>query len=72
MDITLNESWLNGKYICGEINTSLGTVEIFDDEGAFFAQGCHAWEIITEIHQIWINGDLTTEKAFLQWISTNM
>jgi len=71
MNITLNESWLNGKYSCGVINTSLVTVEVFDLEEGFFAQGEHAWEIISEIHQIWVNGDLTTEHAFQQWISIN-
>ena len=25
MDITLNESWISGKYSCGVIDTSLGT-----------------------------------------------
>ena len=72
MDITLNESWLNGKYSCGVINTSLGTVEVFDQEEGFFAQDQHAREIIMEIHQIWVNGDLTTEQAFQQWISSNI
>ena len=71
MDITLNETWLNGKYNCGVIDTSLGTVEVFDDEEGFFAQGEHAWEIILEIHRIWVTGNLTTEQAFKQWISTN-
>ncbi len=70
MNITLNESWLNGKYSCGVIDTSLGTVEVFDD--GFFAQGEHAWEIISEIHRIWLNTDLTTEQAFEQWISQNL
>jgi hypothetical protein len=72
MDITLNESWLNGKYSCGVINTSLGTVEVFDQEEGFFVQDQQAWEIIMEIHQIWVNGDLTTEQAFQQWISSNI
>ncbi len=51
MDIALNKSWLNGKYGCGVINTSLGTIEVFDQEEGFFAQGEHAWEIIAEIHR---------------------
>ena len=72
MDITLNESWLNGKYSCGVIDTSLGTVEVFDTEEGFFAQDEHAWEIISEIYKIWVNGDLTTEQAFQQWISQNI
>jgi len=46
-------------------------VEVFDDD-EFFAQGEHAWEIISEIHRIWINSDLTTEQAFQQWISQNL
>lgn len=72
MDITLNESWLNGKYSCGEIDTSLGTVEVFEIEEGFFAQGEHAWEIICEIHHLWVNTDLTTEQAFQKWISSNI
>jgi len=71
MDITLNESWISGKYSCGVIDTSLGTVEVFNLEEGFFAQEEHAWEIISEIHQIWVNGALTTEQAFKQWISAN-
>ena len=71
MEITLNESWLNGKYRCGVIDTSLGTFEVFDPEEGFFAQDEYAWEIIHEIHQLWISGDLTTEQAFQQWISSN-
>jgi len=72
MDITLNESWINGKYSCGVINTSLGTVEVFDPEERFFVQDEHAWEIILKIHRIWINGDLTAEQVFQQWISSNI
>jgi len=71
MDITLNESWISGKYSCGVIDTSLGIVEVFDEEEGFFAQGEHAREIIQEIHRIWVTGDLTTEQAFQQWISSN-
>ena len=71
MDITLNESWISGKYSCGVIDTSLGTVEVFDVEEGFFAQDAYAWEIISEIHQNWVSGDLTTEQAFQQWISSN-
>ena len=72
MDITLNESWISGKYSCGVIDTSLCTVEVFDDEEGFFAQDDHAWEIILEIHLIWVNEDLTTEQAFQQWILSNI
>lgn len=70
-EVSLNESWINGHYSCGNIDTSPGTVEVFDDDG-FFAQREHAWEIISEIHRIWLNTDLTTEQAFQQWISQNL
>ena len=43
MDITLNESWISGKYSCGVIDTSLGTVEVFDQEEGFFAQDEHGF-----------------------------
>jgi len=72
MEITLNESWLNGKYNCGVIDTSLCTVEVFDLEEGFFARDEHAWEIISEIHRIWVTGDMTTEQAFRQWILSNI
>ena len=72
MELTLNESWLNGKYSCGEINTSLSTVEVFDADEGFFAQDEHAWEIISEIHRIWVNSELTTQQAFQQWIFQNL
>jgi len=71
MDITLNESWISGKYSCGVIDTSLGIVEVFDEEEGFFAQGEHVREIIQEIHRIWVTGDLTTEQALQEWISSN-
>ena len=70
-EVSLTQSWINGHYSCGNIDTSLGTVEIFDPEEDFFAHGEHAWEIICEIHRIWLNSDLTTEQAFQQWITLN-
>lgn len=76
MDITLNDppagGWISGKYSCGIIDTSLVTVEVFDQEDGFFAQDEQAWEIISEIHQIWVNTDMTTEQAFQQWINQNL
>lgn len=76
MNITLNDppagGWLNGKYRCGVIDTLLGTVEVFDREEVFFAQDERAWEIISEIHQTWVNTDMTTEQAFQQWINQNL
>ncbi len=68
-EVSLNESWINGHYSCGRIDTSLGTVEVFDED--FFAQDEHAWEIICEIHQLWLNSDLTQKQAFQQWIFQN-
>ena len=69
MNISLNESWINGHYICGNIDTSMGTVEVFDED--FFVQDEHAWEIITEIHRIWLNSETTQQQAFQQWIAQN-
>ena len=69
MNISLNESWINGHYCCGNIDTSLDTVEVFDED--FFAQGEHAWEIIIEIHRIWLNSETTQEQAFQLWIALN-
>lgn len=63
-----NETWLNGKYNNGEINTLFSYVAVNPD---FFCQGQEADEIISEIHQIWINSDLTQEQAFNQWINSN-
>ncbi|MFA6482301.1 MAG: hypothetical protein WCW62_06975 [Bacteroidales bacterium] len=67
--ITLNISWLHGKFECGEINTSLGTVEVYSEE--FFAQGDDAFGVIEEIRSIWINSDVSVEQAFSSWISLN-
>ncbi len=70
MNISLNESWMHGHYSCGNIDTSLGTVEVFDQE--YFAQGEHAWEIICEIHRIWLNSETTQLQAFQLWIAQNL
>ena len=67
--ITLNISWLHGKFECGEIDTSLGTVAVYSPE--FFAQGDDAFGIIEEIRSIWINSDVSVEQAFSSWISLN-
>ena len=68
--ITLNESWLHNKYDNGEINTALSYVAVDDPE--WFFQGESAEEVIAEIHQYWLNGDITTEEAFNWWINTNL
>ena len=47
--ITLNITWLHGKYLCGEINTALEAVEIFEPD--FFAQGDDAYRIIEKSEQ---------------------
>lgn len=67
--ITLNITWLHGKYQCGEINTALGTVEIFESD--FFAQGDDAYRIIEEIRAIWLKSDVSVEQAFASWICLN-
>jgi hypothetical protein len=69
MNISLNESWINGHYSCGNIDTSMGTVEVFSEE--FFAKDEHAWEIICEIHRIWLNSETTQQQAFQLWIAQN-
>lgn len=67
MEITLNETWLHGKYpaINSEINTSIPYVAIYD----YFAQGDDADKVISEIHQIWINDNCTVEEAIQKWSS---
>jgi len=68
MKITLNESWISGKYANGEINTAYSTVAVTEPE--FFAQGDDADQIITQIHSYWINNDVTSEDAFNWWVDT--
>jgi hypothetical protein len=65
VNFKLNESWLHGKYaeINAEINTSLPFVSI--DE--YFFQGEEANTVIQEIHNIWINGNLTVPEAITQY-----
>lgn len=62
---TLNETWLNGKYSIGEINTSLPYLSV----GDFFVQGEDAQGFIDEIYNIWVSSDITTEQAFIKWAS---
>jgi hypothetical protein len=69
----LNESWLTGKYPNGAINAAYSTIlvtEAIDGED-FFVQGSDADEFISQIHQIWINGELTQSEAFTAWINMN-
>jgi len=68
MEIELNESWLNGNYENGEINTSLPYIAVNDPE--FYAQGEDADNIIKEIHQYWLSNNVTTEEAFNHWINS--
>ena len=68
--ITINITWLHGCFQCGEINTSIGTVEVYDPE--FFVQDDEAYRIIEEIRRIWINSDVSVEQAFSSWISLNL
>ncbi|MFA6128803.1 MAG: hypothetical protein WC699_16000 [Bacteroidales bacterium] len=65
--ITLNLSWLHGKYVCGEIDSRIGTVQVYDVD--FFAQGEEAFDIIEQIRRIWIERDMSVEQAFMAWIS---
>ena len=68
--IELNETWLNGKYSNGEINTSLPFIAVNNPE--FFAQGDDADSIISDIFEYWNNNDVTTEDAFNNWINSNL
>ena len=65
-----DKSWVNGKYKNGEINVSMETVSVNDPE--FFAQGDDARIIINDIYQIWVNGYMTQEQAFNEWILNNL
>ena len=46
------------------------TVSVNDPE--FFAQGDDARIIINDIYQIWVNGYMTQEQAFNEWILNNL
>ena len=65
-----NETWLNGKYPQGEINTGLSYISIdarYNNlENDWFIQGEQAQEEIKIIHQYWQGNDITVEQAF-QW-----
>ncbi len=73
MTIQLNFSWLHGKYVIDnqnvEINTSLPYISIEGYRIDFFSQGENADEIIDEIRQIWISGDMTQSEAIQKWIN---
>ena len=66
--IELNESWLNGKFKNGEINTRIPYV-VTDD---FFAQGDDAERIIDEIFTAWTTGNISVEQAFNEWLKNNL
>jgi hypothetical protein len=69
-EIQLNSSWIDGRYLHGEINVRMSTVEVYSED--FFAHGEDAERIIEEI--LWIYDDsefLTPEQALNQWIQYN-
>lgn len=72
-EITLNETWINGRYnINGqqvEVNTRLSYVAIGED---YFFQGQEADTVICDIHQLWIDSDMTVEQAIEKWINFNL
>ena len=49
MELTLNETWLHGKYDNGEINTALSYVAVNDPD--FFAQA-YAESINAEVNNV--------------------
>lgn len=61
LNYTPDQSWLSGKYpdINAEIDTRLPFVEI----GDYYWQGWEADKVISEIHQIWLTNDCTTQEA---------
>ena len=67
-NIELNETWLNGKYDNGEINTSLGYVAFNSPD--FFFQGDDGEQCIKEIYTYWLKNDCTTEEAFNWYCNT--
>lgn len=65
---TPDQSWLHGSGTTSagsayDINTKLTYVAI----GDYFWQGEEADNIISEIHQIWLTSDMTTEEAVSQY-----
>ena len=66
--IELNESWLNGKFKNGEINTRIPYVASDD----FFAQGDDAQRIIGEIFAAWTTRNISVEQAFNEWLKNNL
>lgn len=68
--IELNETWLNGKYKNGEMNTGLSYVSVKNPD--FFAWGEEADNIIKEIHQYWLNNEITEEEAFNHWVNMTL
>jgi hypothetical protein len=69
-EIRLNSSWIDGRYLHGEINVRMSTVEVYWED--FFAQGEDAERIIEEILRIYNDSEfLTPEQAFTRWIQYN-
>ena len=70
MNKELNETWLNGMYENNdEINTSLGYVSISETENteSYFFDGDDGWNVIKEIHQIWLSEKCTQQEALNLW-----
>lgn len=68
---TLSDSWLNGKYPFGEINTSFPYVSIinfFQNGEDMFLQGEEAQAAIDEINAIYNASDCTVEEAVQTWM----
>lgn len=67
-NLVLNDTWLDGKYPNGEINTSLPYVSVNNPE--WFFQGDDAQQIIDEIFHYWSINNVTQEVAFNWYIDT--
>ncbi len=78
MCLTLNESWMHGKYTVNsckvEINTMLTYVsfeaDYFENPDGWFCQGDDANDWIEKIHAYWLNNDCTVEDSIAWFVNT--
>lgn len=71
-EITLDTSWLAGRYNpFGQLEAEINTLLPYIGIGTFFAQGEDAEQVIYQIHEIWLSGDLTQEEALERWTSSH-
>ena len=79
MNTVLSNSWLNGTYdnVAGylvNIHSGLGFA-IFEsrtEDEVYDFQDNHADVVISEIADLWKNGDMTQEEAIAEWITMHL